>query len=159
MTANSARPDILVVGYGNELRGDDGIGPRVAAEIAARALPGVRVLALRQLTPELAGPLAKARLAVFIDARGPGEGAPVQMHAVVPGAGGGLLSHATGAAGLLSLALALFGRAPPAWLVTVVGESFALGDGLSPSAIGRVEAAVLQVEALLRQGDLDGSVR
>ena len=60
--------DILVIGYGNELRGDDGIGPRVAEAIAAAHHPGVRVVSCFQLVPELAADLAKARLAVFVDA-------------------------------------------------------------------------------------------
>ena len=57
---------ILVIGYGNELRRDDGLGPRVAASLAG---PGVRALAVRQLTPELAEEVATARLVVFVDAR------------------------------------------------------------------------------------------
>ena len=36
--------EILVVGYGNTLRGDDGVGPRVAEAIGKRQLPGVRTL-------------------------------------------------------------------------------------------------------------------
>ena len=32
---------ILVIGYGNTLRGDDGVGPKVAEAVAALALPGV----------------------------------------------------------------------------------------------------------------------
>jgi hypothetical protein len=33
-----------VIGYGNTLRGDDGIGPAVAEAVAALGLPGVRVI-------------------------------------------------------------------------------------------------------------------
>jgi len=45
---------ILLIGYGNELRGDDAIGPLVARALAELRLPGTQVLALTQLTPELA---------------------------------------------------------------------------------------------------------
>src|SRR5947208_15429626 len=59
---------ILVVGYGNELRGDDAAGPRIAREVAAWGLPQVRTLAAHQLTPELAAELAHADAAIFVDA-------------------------------------------------------------------------------------------
>lgn len=36
-------PWAAVIGIGNELRRDDGIGPAVAAEIQHRDIPGVRV--------------------------------------------------------------------------------------------------------------------
>lgn len=58
----------LVIGYGNELRGDDGVGPKVAEAVEAWKLAGVSVLALRQLTPELAADLAVVRRVIFVDA-------------------------------------------------------------------------------------------
>lgn len=40
-----ARSNVLVLGLGNPLRGDDGVGPRVVAELERRELPeGVEVL-------------------------------------------------------------------------------------------------------------------
>ena len=65
--------DALVIGYGNTLRGDDGIGPAVAEAVAALGLPGVRVIVAHQLTPELAADLADAQLVVFVDAAVGGE--------------------------------------------------------------------------------------
>ena len=69
--------DVLVIGYGNTLRGDDGIGPAVAGEIDRLAVPGVRVIVVHQLTPELAADLAACRRAVFIDAATTGEAVAV----------------------------------------------------------------------------------
>src|ERR1035441_10847597 len=59
---------LLVIGYGNTLRRDDGVGPRVADAVAALALPGVHALACPLLTPELADPVSRARVAIFVDA-------------------------------------------------------------------------------------------
>ena len=58
----------LVIGYGNSLRSDDGIGVRVAEIVADWYLPEVRSLCLPQLTPELAADLAKVDLVIFVDA-------------------------------------------------------------------------------------------
>ena len=41
----------LVVGVGNPDRGDDGVGPVVAARVAALGLPGVRVVRCRRTDP------------------------------------------------------------------------------------------------------------
>ena len=41
-TATARATNLLVIGYGNTLRGDDGLGPRVAEAVAALNLPGDR---------------------------------------------------------------------------------------------------------------------
>ena len=50
--------ELLVIGYGNSLRRDDGVGPRVAEAIEELNLPGVRTLVCQLLTPEFADPIA-----------------------------------------------------------------------------------------------------
>jgi len=56
----------LVIGIGNPLRGDDGIGWRLAALMPARA--GLAVRCRQQLTPELAEELASVERVLFLDA-------------------------------------------------------------------------------------------
>src|ERR1044072_3449496 len=68
MSASTDTRDFLVIGYGNELRGDDGVGPRVARAVQQLSLPHVRVLVQHQLTPELAEDISRARAVVFVDA-------------------------------------------------------------------------------------------
>jgi Ni,Fe-hydrogenase maturation factor len=58
----------LVVGYGNDLRSDDGVGQRVAEVVATWEISNVRSLAMHQLTPELAAELADVDVAIFVDA-------------------------------------------------------------------------------------------
>ena len=62
----------LVIGIGNTLRQDDGVGWRVAEALAARveagALVGLEALAVQQLTPELVEPIAAAGALVLVDA-------------------------------------------------------------------------------------------
>jgi len=59
----------VVIGYGNRLRQDDGLGCR-AAELLDRMAPpgGVRILECRQLMPELAVQLEGAPVVIFLDA-------------------------------------------------------------------------------------------
>jgi hypothetical protein len=60
--------DSLVVGYGNTLRGDDGIGYRVAEAVAKWQLPQVRSIAVAQLLPELAADIGEVEIVMFVDA-------------------------------------------------------------------------------------------
>ena len=134
--------DILVIGYGNELRGDDAIGLRVAEAVDAWQLPNVRALAVPQLTPELSEDIAAARQVVFVDATSEPsihevQVRPLEARAVEPGG-----SHRSDPAGLLALAQAVFGHAPPAWLIAVPAADFAFGAPLSPLAQRGVEAAL-----------------
>ena len=66
--ATSNFGSILVIGYGNTLRSDDGAGCRVSDIVASWDLPYVRSLTVHQLTPELAEPISQSELAIFIDA-------------------------------------------------------------------------------------------
>ena len=60
---------VLVIGYGSSLRGDDGVGPRVAELVAADPRFAGAVVATRhQLTPELALDMSAAELVVLVDA-------------------------------------------------------------------------------------------
>ena len=85
--------DVLVIGYGNTLRTDDGVG-RLAAERLADdpRLDGVRVIGRHQLTPELALDVSQAALVVFVDASQSPSGGHVHGRADGTGrqAGGGV---------------------------------------------------------------------
>lgn len=143
--------DVLVIGYGNELRSDDGAGPATARAVDELGLPGVRALALPQLTPDLACEIAEARAVIFVDAR-PAEGpCAVEVLALVPSAPRPVGSHASDPQALLALAHALYGRCPPAWLVAVPGAQFDLGTELSPVTQAAVAEAVQHIQALCRR--------
>ncbi|CAD5939074.1 Hydrogenase maturation protease [Planktothrix agardhii] len=59
---------ILIVGYGNPIRGDDGIGQAVITELEQLNLMNVRSLSLHQLTPEVAAEMAEVDTVIFVDA-------------------------------------------------------------------------------------------
>lgn len=137
----------LVIGYGNDLRGDDQVGRCAAEAIDSWGLPGVQVRSLHQLVPELAAELAQAELAIFLDAAAAGN--QVVLQRVLPAAGQALAGHAAGPSGLLALTHALYAHAPEAWLITIPAESFAFGAGLSLRAAHGLEAALQQTRSLI----------
>jgi hypothetical protein len=68
MAARLKTITVLVIGYGNTLRGDDGVGYQVAETVAEWQLPQVRSIAVHQLLPELAADIAEVDLVIFVDA-------------------------------------------------------------------------------------------
>ena len=69
-------PRAVVIGIGNQLRRDDGIGPAVAAHIQRREIPGIRVVITHGEPMGLLDAWAGVRLAVVIDAVATGPCTP-----------------------------------------------------------------------------------
>lgn len=141
----------LVIGYGNVIRSDDGVGVQVAEAMEALALPGVEVIACHQLTPDLAEPMARADRVIFADARPvPEHGAPeLEVFAVEPRPAPGFGLHRGDPADLAALAMALYGRCPPTWCVAIPTVQFDLGDQLSDVARQGVRDAVAAITRLV----------
>jgi hydrogenase maturation protease len=138
--------DVLVVGYGSDLRGDDAAGRQVVRELESLGIPGVTAVEVHQLTPELAAVIAGHRRAVFVDA---GAGIDeTTLTAIEPDPPSQRSTHHATPAGLLSLSESVFGHLPEGYLVTVPAEQFSLGSGLSPPAQRGVEDALWVVVGL-----------
>jgi hydrogenase maturation protease len=141
---------VLVIGYGNSLRTDDGVGRRVAERLLTdRRLEGAAVIACHQLTPELALDLSGASLAVLVDASTippPGTWAIEPLPAARSASSG---SHHVDAAELVELASALYGHAPEVVTVSVGAASFDVGERLSPVVEAAVPGVVEAVVALV----------
>ena len=139
---------ILILGYGNSLRNDDGVGQYVANEIAAREWPRVRCVARTQLLPELAEDIAAANLVLFVDADvrpaiGDLEPDIVRVSCLTPpDVPLQTAMHSLTPEGLLALSKLLFGRSPHARLVSIPVKNTDLGDTLSPQAQQGAQAAI-----------------
>lgn len=121
---------MLVIGYGNCLRGDDGVGVVVAQQWNDS---GWDAVACHQLTLELVEPISRASLVVFVDACldvPPGMISIAELEPLDPSAS--LMTHQVSPALLLTLARAWYGNAPRGVLLGVGGQSFELSETLSP---------------------------
>ena len=139
----------LVIGYGNTLRGDDGVGPRVAEAVAALNLPGVRTLPCPMLTPELAEPISRASVVIFVDAAvdAPRE---VQLRQLAPNDTSQLMAHAADPRTMLALSRDVFGHVPRAWWLTIPVVKLDFSEVLSPEAQRGLAEAVEKVLTLCR---------
>jgi hydrogenase maturation protease len=150
---------ILVIGYGNELLGDDAVGPYIAKIVSTWDAANVSVIAVPQLTTELAAKIAEANCVIFIDAaHEPLDGIrikPLQGETLLPSAGASCtLSHASTPTTLLALSQILYGTHPLAWMIEIPATSFQLGQEFSPQAKSGLQAALVEIERILRQGKL-----
>jgi hydrogenase maturation protease len=142
--------DLLVIGYGNTLRQDDQAGPLVAELIEVRALPWVRTLVCAQLSPEHAELVSQVGAVVFVDAQA-GLGGETILQEILPGESVQVTTHAAEPRAVLALARDIYGRAPPAWLLTIPAEKFGFGEDLSPVTRRALTGAVAKVAALARR--------
>lgn len=139
----------LVIGYGNDLRGDDGIGTQIAQIVASWHLPEVRSLPLHQLFPELAADLAGVDLAIFVDACRAVDRDAVELYPLKPLDTTKLESHFSDPIAILSLTQSIYEQCPQAWWVVVPGVNFALGDRLSVLARDGISQALIQIKNLI----------
>jgi hydrogenase maturation protease len=139
---------VLIVGYGNPLRSDDGIGWHAARLLDTDPrLDGARILARHQLTPELAADVSRASLVVLVDAAAKGDPGSVAVRQIgSPPPTPITWSHHLTPETLAGLADALYGAVPPIVLVSVAAESFAEGDSLS-GALQQALPEVVEVVA------------
>ncbi len=144
---------VLVIGFGNMLRRDDGVGARAAELLASDprlAGEDVEVRGAHQLLPEMSLDIAAATLAIFVDADMRGLPGSIEIHhleADAPRSDAdtraepGASSHHVGAGELVALAAELGGHRPEAVAIGIGIADIELGEGLSPA----VEAALPRV--------------
>jgi hydrogenase maturation protease len=144
---------ILVIGYGNTLRRDDGAGVALAEWLAAwwqRRAP-VRLLTVTQLAPELATDIAGAEVSavVFVDAAAGALHDQIQVRRLASDGGSPALGHQLDPAVLMVYARLFSERNPPGWLVTLPGVDFEHGEGLSPAVQRLLSTANMIADRLL----------
>jgi hydrogenase maturation protease len=148
-------PLLLIIGYGNSLRRDDGAGLVLAQRLAEQWKKdghAVRLLLSHQLTPEMAIDLAHKDVAgvLFVDAsvepRTELALLPVDEEQSTSGSG-----HQVGAATLLAYADQLFGHGPAAWLLPVPAVDLGHGEGLSVTTVEFLDAALKQADEIWAQ--------
>jgi len=141
VSAAPAIAPVLVLAVGNPSRGDDALGPELAARLDAAALPGVEVIVEFQLQVEHALDLVGRERVIFVDA-GAGTSSPFELVLVEPAAEFLHTSHALPPAAVLAAFVRVCDAPPPpSFVLCVRGESFELGAPLSPAAREHLEAA------------------
>lgn len=147
-----AAPRILLIGYGNPGRLDDGLGPALAEAVERMGIPGVAVDADYQLTVEDAAAAADHEHVIFADAAVNGR-EPFFLRRVEPTPESGIGSHTVEPGAVMALAQDVFGARTQGWALGIRGYEFdEFGERLSDRALRNLAAALAFVEPLLRAG-------
>jgi hydrogenase maturation protease len=129
---------VLIVGYGNITREDDGAGLRLAEEIERRKLPGVEVRAAQQMHLELLEDAAAFDRILLLDATR--KEMPLEIRPVTENAGASLpSSHTLDPSVLMGLWRSLYGEKLSLYVLAIPGERFDFGVEMSPRAAANVE--------------------
>ena len=148
----AAAVTVVVIGIGNDLRRDDGIGPAVAAAVATRRLPGVRVLACAAEPAAILDAWDGAEVAVLVDAAVDDDLVPGRVRrwaAADLAVSNRLSSHDLDLRQTYELGVAL-GRVPQsAVVITVDVADTGHGSGLTPAVAVALPEAVEMVLAVI----------
>jgi len=153
-------PRVLIVAYGNPLRCDDGVAWHAAEALESRfSSSEVEIVRLHQLAPEVAEAVRHRDLILFIDAACPTDvenGMPGEIRVneipqpATPKDDAAQFSHVYSPVKILNLASELYREGPKAFVITVAGERFDHGDGLSDAVAAAVPTLVAKVVEIVR---------
>jgi hydrogenase maturation protease len=139
-----AAEKILLYGFGNPGRGDDGLGPALAAAIEKLDIPGITVDANYQLTVEDAAEIGGYTAVVFADAATQGP-SPFWFSRIDATSikSVGWTSHSVSPAQVVALARDLFASKVTAYVLGIRGFDFGeLDESLSSRARDNLAEAV-----------------
>ena len=148
-----------VVGYGNSHRRDDGLGPFVAAalEKKLRGLQGPRFLVRRQLDVDLLDEIEGADTLILVDAsvRAIPKGWSMERVAPKPERPP-WVTHTLEPGYFIALLAMLHDHRPAAWLVSIQGEDFGYGRGLTSGARRRARSVIADLTEFVSMTDTEG---
>ncbi|MEW6750990.1 MAG: hydrogenase maturation protease [Candidatus Latescibacterota bacterium] len=134
--------DVLLVGYGNPGRLDDGLGPALAEAVQGMALPGVTVEVDYQLNVEHAALAVRYRHVLFVDAAVDGP-EPFTFRRLQAAGEAAFTTHSLQPEAVLAMAGELFGARPEGFVLGIRGYDFSeFGEHLSPGALTNLAAAL-----------------
>lgn len=147
------REKVLVIGYGNPGRLDDGLGPTFAEAIARKAIPGVTVESNYLLNVEDAADVSEHDVVVFVDAAVRGR-EPFSFERVEPRTDISFTSHHMEPAAVLGLATDMFEAKTRGCVLGIRGYEFdEFGHRLSDGAQNNLIDAIAFLEDRLERRD------
>ncbi len=163
--AGLTQKHVLIAGFGNAFRRDDGVARVVVNALRARldrppmgplddgfddlGHPVDTVL-LHQLVPELAETLAEYNRVIFVDAHvGSAIPEPIHEEEIPSTFKTPFVSHQMHPSTVLSLTQQIYDRAPNARLLSLLGHDFDFGEGLSEETAALVPQAVARLMEII----------
>jgi hydrogenase maturation protease len=140
---------ILILGYGNPGRQDDGLGPAAVSEIESLGLRNLTAFDNYQLNIEDAMDVATHDIVWFIDAARSGS-SPYSVRTVSPSLTIEFTSHIVRPEAILAIAHQCYGASPQAFLLAIRGYEFEFIEALTPGAKDNLVAALAMLTGRIR---------
>lgn len=149
-------PEILLIGFGNPGRLDDGLGPALVERLRSRAIHALTLESAYQPAVEHAALVAHYPVVVFADASLTGR-EPFTVSRLAPVVDpAGFTTHTLEPQGVLGLALQLYDARPVGISLAIRGYSFGgFGEFLGARATRNLDAAEAFVASLFEPGRAD----
>jgi hydrogenase maturation protease len=155
----SGNHKVLLIGYGNPAREDDGLGPAAAQAIEKLNIDGVSVDSNYQLTVEDAASAARHDVVVFVDAAARGKN-PVMFYELEPKRSESFTSHSVAPETILGLTHDLFNAETRGFMLGIRGYSFDMfKEEMTTEASKNLEAAIKFITPLLQTKFFEEIVR
>jgi hydrogenase maturation protease len=143
---------ILLIGYGNPTRMDDGVGWYVADKIEEKLSDLVEVIQADQLAVEMAEDIKDRDLVIFVDAHVSDEDDWIRLEEIKPDSRPGLISHIIKPSNLLAICESLYHKHPKAYLYSVKGVDFDFGESLSMQTQSSADETIQKIIHLVSNG-------
>ncbi|MFP3895460.1 MAG: hypothetical protein ACLFV5_01295 [Anaerolineales bacterium] len=165
---------LLLVGYGNTSRRDDGVALHILRCLRRRlgllldeweagtilcphdgAYKPLAMICVHQLAPELAELAAQYDAVIFIDAHvAAADWEPVAWQEISPAYQAGIVSHHLKPSVVLALSHSLYGGHPKGYTLSVLGHDFDFGEELSSNTLPLAQEAVFFLLGLIQSEGL-----
>jgi hydrogenase maturation protease len=156
---SGARRRVLLIGYGNPARQDDGLGPALAAAVERAGLSDVTVESGYQLSVEDAETIARHDAVIFADAATAGP-EPYELRRLAPERAQSFSSHSVGPAAALAMAHEMFGAATAGFALAIRGYAFEMFvEKMTDKAAANLAAAAEWLIPALRDGSWAAAAR
>lgn len=123
----------LLIGIGNTIRCDDGVGFRLTESLQDETLEGVKTISTHQLLPELSEDISEADVVVFVDASEVLECGKIVFQEIEKKDADEIDTHYLTPETLLELSFDFYDRVPEAYSVHIGLCSDELNESFSPT--------------------------
>lgn len=145
---------VLLLAYGNPSRGDDALAPLLLEKIEVFCPNSIELLTDFQLQIEHALDLKQRELVLFIDAS-VANTHPVELRQLQAHYDNSYTTHAMNPVAVMQVYQDIEKVAPPpCFLLSLQGEAFELGAGLSQTAAHSLQLAIELTKKLVTQANL-----
>lgn len=136
---------ILLIGYGNPTRMDDGVGWYIADKIQEKFDDEIEVLQADQISVEMVEDIKDRDVVILVDAHISDEDDWIRSVEIEPDPSPGLITHIIKPSNLLAFCQSLYHKHPKAYLYSVKGIVFDFGEELSEQTQKNADEAIQQI--------------